>query len=469
MKLFRITLIALLLSVAATAQKKSAAMVSSWMTKPDRSMLLQPRPALRFENVRQKMQTIYIDETKTFQQMDGFGYCLTGGSAQLISKMGEKEQQALLDELFGDHGNSISVSYLRVSIGASDLDDHVFSYDDLPEGETDPELAKFSLQHDYRTGLIPLLKKIVAINPTIKIMGSPWSAPVWMKTNGKVKGGSLKPEFYKTYAYYFVNYIQGMQKAGIPIDAVTVQNEPLHPGNTPSMYMEARDQAEFIKSHLGPAFREAGIRTKIVLYDHNCDRPDYPISIMDDPEAKQYVDGSGFHLYGGEITAMTAVHDAHPDKNLYFTEQWNGGPEKFAEDLKSNVGNLVIAATRNWAKTVLQWNLAADPQYRPHTDDGGCTSCLGAITIDGNQVTRNVAYYSMAHAAMLVPAGSRRIASNVIGDLQNVAFVTPDGRKVLIVLNSGPATQTFFIKDSKRWGKAVTATLESGAVASYLW
>lgn len=466
MKLLKITLLALLISFNAVAQNKKAGVISSWLTKPDKSALLEKQPVITFTKTKSKLQAINVDDTKQYQQMDGFGYCLTGGSAQLISKMGSTEQSALLRELFADDANSICISYLRVSIGASDLDDHVFSYDDLPDGETDPALTKFSLQNDHRTGLIPLLKKILAINPTIKIMGSPWSAPVWMKTNGKVKGGSLKPEFYDAYALYFVKYIQGMQKEGIPIDAITIQNEPLHPGNTPSLYMEAKDQAEFIKNHLGPAFKKAGIKTKIVLYDHNCDRPDYPISIMNDPEAKQYTDGSGFHLYGGEITAMTTVHDAHPDKNLYFTEQWNGGPEKFAEDLKSNVGNLVIGASRNWAKTVLQWNLAADPQYNPHTDDGGCTSCLGAITVDGNNITRNIAYYTMAHAAMLVPAGSKRIESNIVGNLQNVAFITPNGRKVLVVLNNGTATETFNIFYK---GKSAAASLDAGAVASYFW
>ncbi len=466
MKLPKIALLALFISLNTVAQKKNTTVISSWLTKPDKSALLEKQPAISFTKTKSKLQAITVDDSKQYQQMDGFGYCLTGGSAQLISKMGSREQSALLRELFGDDANSIGISYLRVSIGASDLDEYVFSYDDLPEGETDPELTKFSLQNDHRTGLIPLLKKILAINPTIKIMGSPWSAPVWMKTNGKVKGGSLKPEYYGAYALYFVKYIQGMQQEGIPIDAITIQNEPLHPGNTPSLYMEAKDQAAFIRNHLGPAFKKAGIKTKIVLYDHNCDRPDYPISIMDDPEAKQYVDGSGFHLYGGEITAMSAVHDAHPDKNLYFTEQWNGGPEKFAEDLKSNVGNLVIGASRNWAKTVLQWNLAADPQYNPHTNDGGCTSCLGAITVDGNTITRNIAYYTMAHAAMLVPAGSKRIESNIAGNLLNVAFVTPYGRKVLVVLNNGTASETFNIVYK---GKSATASLEAGAVASYFW
>src|SRR5262249_1281398 len=155
--------------------------------------------------------------------------------------------------------------------------------------------------------------------------GSPWSAPTWMKTTNDFRGASLRKEFYRTYAKYFVEYIEAMKMEGIAIDAITVQNEPLHPGNNPSMYMEAADQAEFIKRHLGPAFKKAGLGTKIIVYDHNCDRPDYPISILNDPEAKPYVDGSAFHLYRGNIEALSQVHNAHPDKHLYFTEQWIGG------------------------------------------------------------------------------------------------------------------------------------------------
>lgn len=448
-----------------TAPNKTSKM-DFWLTNDNKSVLFQKQPGLSFVNTASENATIEVSENKTYQEIDGFGYTLTGGSAQLIGKMNAPEREKLLKELFQTDGNNIGISYLRVSIGASDLDDRVFSYNDLPEGQTDLELQEFSLENDHRTGLIQLLKDILAINPKIKILGSPWSAPTWMKTNNNVKGGSLKPEYFEVYARYFAKYIKSMQAEGIAIDAITIQNEPLHPGNTPSMYMEAPDQGKFIKNNLGPLFLSAGIKTKIILYDHNCDKPEYPMSILEDAEANQYIDGSGFHLYGGKITALSTVHDAFPNKHIYFTEQWNGGPEKFKQDIRSNVENLVIGATRNWSRNVLQWNLAADPNYDPHTDNGGCTTCLGAITIDGSTVMRNVAYYSMAHASKFVRPGSVRIESNIAGKLENVAFKTPDGKKVLIVLNTSETAQQFNIKSGD---KITVANLAAGSVGTYVW
>ena len=311
-----------------------------------------------------------------------------------------------------------------------------------------------------------MLKEILAVNPAIKLLGSPWSAPTWMKTTNDTRGASLRPEFHGSYAKYFVKYIQAMKAEGIRIDAITIQNEPLHPGNNPSMFMPASQQATFIKRSLGPAFAAAGLDTRIILYDHNCDRPDYPLSILNDPEAAKYVDGSAFHLYAGKIAALGTLHDAHPDKNLYFTEQWVGAPGNLQKELTFHVGELIIGATRNWSRTVLEWNLAANSRWEPHTDRGGCNRCLGAVTIDGNQVTRNPAYYIIAHAAKFVRPGSVRIASNTLPTLPNVAFKTPDGRHVVIVLNESRERQTFNLAHQ---GKLVTSSLNSDAVGTFVW
>jgi glucosylceramidase len=437
-----------------------------WLTTGDqKSLLAKQSQGLAFSSAAAAgtNPVIEVDDKQTYQSIDGFGYTLTGGSATLINKLPEVRKDALLKELFSAEGNGIGVNYLRISVGASDLSAAPFSYNDLPEGQTDPNQDKFSIAME-QTDFLPILKRIVAINPAIKIMGSPWSAPTWMKDNNSFKGGSLKPEYYESYAKYFVKYIKAMKAEGITIDAITIQNEPLHPGNVPSMYMEAQDQANFIKTALGPAFQSAGIKTKIIVYDHNADRPDYPITILKDPEAAKYVDGSAFHLYGGKIDALSQVHEAFPNKNLYFTEQWVGGPSNFPEDLKWHVSTLIIGATRNWSKNVLEWNLAADPEYKPHTV-GGCTSCLGAITI-GQEVSRNVAYFIIGHASKFVPAGSVRIASNLIDELDNVAFKTPGGKTVLIVVNRGNSTKAFNIKHQS---KVAATSLAAGAVATYIW
>ncbi len=437
------------------------ATTEAWITDPAQFVLFQKK-----NNVvaGSSGPVIHVDDKQSFQSIDGFGFCLTGGSAFHIHNMDAASRAALLKELFATDGNNIGTSYLRVSIGASDLDEKVFSYDDLPEGQTDTLMEKFSLEPD-KAWLIPVLKEILAINPAIKILGSPWSPPTWMKINNNSKGGSLKPEYYNAYAKYFVKYIQSMKAEGITIDAITIQNEPLHPGNNPSLLMPANEQSAFIKQSLGPAFKSAGIATKIIIYDHNADRPDYPMSILADKDAAQYVDGSAFHLYAGPIDTLSKVHDAYPEKNLYFTEQWVGAPGNLPEDLKWHIKNLIVGATRNWCKVSLQWNLAANSKQEPHTP-GGCTECLGAVTIDGNQVKRNSAYYIIAHAAKFVRPGSVRISSNTVNNLPNVAFKTPDGKKVLIVINESNTTQPFTIDYN---GNTVTASLNGGAAGTYVW
>lgn len=256
-----------------------------------------------------------------------------------------------------------------------------------------------------------------------------------------------------------------MQKEGIIIDAITVQNEPLHPGNNPSLLMPADEQADFIKTSLGPAFQKANIKTKIIIYDHNADKPEYPISILNDPEAKKYIDGSAFHLYGGVIENVSKVHEAHPDKNLYFTEQWIGAPGNFDGDLQWHTKNLIIGASRNWCRTVLEWNLAADSNQKPHTP-GGCTQCLGAVTIDGDLVTRNPAYYIVAHVSKFVRPGSVRIDSNIPIDLPNVAFKTPEGKVVVIVLNDSKSDKKFNVKIGD---EPFSTLLARGSVGTYIW
>lgn len=437
-----------------------------WLTKGNQSVTLQKQTSiLAFGTTYNNYANIEIDDATTYQTIDGFGYTLTGGSAQVINQLNTQKRQELLKELFGSDANSIAISYLRISIGASDLNAAPFTYDDLPNGQTDVNLDNFSLAPD-KTHLIPMLKEIIAINPNIKIMATPWSPPIWMKDNNGFIGGSLKPEYYAVYAKYFVKYIQTMKAEGITIDAITPQNEPLHPGNNPSMLMIALHQADFIKNHLGPAFKAANLATKIVAYDHNCNKPEYPIAVLNDPAANPYVDGSAFHLYEGDISALSTVRNAFPNKNIYFTEQYTSSTGSFDGDLKWHVKNVIIGSMRNWSKTALEWNLANNANFGPNTP-GGCTTCKGALTItSSDSFTRNVGYYIIAHASKFVPAGSVRISSTFSGNLNNVAFKTPTGKKVLIVENDGNTSEIFNIKYNGKW---ITTSLEAGSVGTYIW
>jgi len=467
--------------------------IEAWVTKADRSMLFQQqeRNFTFNERARGSGFPIIIDERQAFQTIDGFGFAMTEGSAYHLHRMSATARRQILRELFAADGTNVGISYIRLSLGASDLNNFVYSYNDLPEGATDFELKKFSLSHDM-DDIVPVMKEVLAINPNIKILASPWSAPAWMKENNNVRDGALRKDCYDVYARYFVKYVEAMKKEGITIDAITVQNEPLNYRNTPSMPYTLQQQAEFVKLHLGPAFREAGLSTKIILFDHNCDRPDYPLAIMRDSVISQYVDGAGFHHYGGDISTMSVVHLARPDKNLYFTEQMvverPGSP---AIDIAAQVKRLVIGAMRNWSRNLILWNFAADKLNDPHTDNGGCSMCQGAITIDGDEVTRNIAYYVVAHASKFVPAGSVRIASTAPDDmtvdftedegmsevkrttliqrsnvLPNVAFRTPEGKIVLIVANDSWATQSFKIQHN---GLFATIPLAPGSVGTYIW
>jgi glucosylceramidase len=467
--------------------------IEAWITEADRSMLFQKSADKIFFSDRGSSRgtPIVIDPSLSMQSIDGFGFALTGGSAELMTQMSAQARKALIENLFGRYGDNIGVSYIRLTIGASDLNSFVFSYNDLKEGETDFELKKFDLGQDKKD-VIPVMKEILAVAPDIKIMASPWSPPVWMKTNGKVKAGALKEECYEVYAQYLVKYIQEMEKNGIKIDALTVQNEPLNANNTPSMRMSAQEQKNFIKNNLGPAFEKAGIKTKIVVFDHNLDRPDYPMTIYNDADAAKYVDGAAFHHYGGDFGAMSLLHAARPDKNLYFSEQMvteRAGSESIA--IAAQVKRLIVGATRNWSRNVLLWNFAADPLNDPHTDDGGCSMCQGAVTLDGDKVTKNIAYYVVAHASKFVSPGSVRIGSTQDGDMQvstttdeerpevtrlavypakeilpNVAFRTPEGKIVLVVANDSGASTTISIKYN---GQSASVRLNNGSVGTYVW
>jgi glucosylceramidase len=435
--------------------------VAMWLTQGDQGVLLkQQNLSLNFGTSTNTNPTIEVDTTQIYQTIDGFGFTLTGGSATVINQLPATQKANLIKELFATDSSHIGISYLRISLGASDLSAAPFTYD---EGAVDNNLTNFSIDQE-RADLIPVLKSIIAINPSIKILACPWTAPTWMKTNNSFKAGSLNTAYYDAYARYFVKFIQAMKAEGITIDAITPQNEPLNPNNNPSMVMQAPEEAAFIKNNLGPQFQSAGIATKIIVYDHNADRPDYPLAILADNDASKYVDGSAFHLYGGAISVLGPVHDAYPNKNFYFTEQWVGAPSNFQNDLQWAVNNLIIGATRNWSRNVLEWNLATDASYGPHTA-GGCSTCLGALTIS-NTISRNVSYYIIGQASKFVRPGSVRIGSNNLDNLQNVAFKTPDGKKALIVSNTTSAIQTFNIKFN---GKMVSATLAGMSVATFIW
>lgn len=456
--------------IAVPAVSAATDPVNVWMTTGDKSNLLSKQPDVAFEtNGAPAELTIDLDENTKYQTIDGFGGSLTDSSAYVISQMDEQAKDALMNKLFSREGDGAGFSYLRLPMGASDFATSIYTYDDMPAGESDPELEHFSIAHDSAY-IIPLLQQALEINPDLKIMGTPWSAPGWMKTTDSSIKGKLKEEYYGAYAQYFVKFIEAYEAAGIPIDAVTLQNEPhFEPGDYPGMRMEPEDQAKFVKDYLGPAFETAEIDTKIVVWDHNWSEPQYPIDVLNDADAKKYIAGSAFHGYAGNVSAQSLVYDQHPDKDIYFTESSGG---EFSPDFAGNVQwdfqNLIIGATRNWARTSLKWNIALDENHGPYV--GGCKDCRGIVTVNSStdEVTYNEEFYAFGQASKFVLPGAQRIKSNTFGagSIEDVAFVNPDGSKVLLALNSSKEPKDFKV----RWGaKSFAYTLPAGAAASFVW
>jgi len=442
--------------------------ITFWLTSANRSVLLKKQEdLLPFTDTANDYQNILVDATCSYQPIEGFGFSLTGGSAYLINRLSPLIRSKLLREIFSTDDDGISTSYLRISIGASDLSKTTFSYNDIPAGQSDPTLVRFDIGAGD-SDLIPLLKEIIAINPKIKIMGTPWSAPPWMKTNDSFIGGKLHPDHYRVYAEYLVKYLQTMKDNGIFVHAMTPQNEPLNHKNEPSMVMAAMEQVDFIKNHLGPALRSANFQNvELFCWDHNCDEKGYPLTVLSDPDVRDYLTGVAWHLYAGDVTAISDVHWAYPDMKMAFTEQWVGLDGNFADDLVWHMKNVMVGTIRNWSRIVLEWNLAADFYCGPHTPSGE-SRCVGAFTIGipGEEIVRNVSYYVIAHAAKFVRPGSMRIFSSLVDDLPNVAFKTQEGGIVLLVLNETRNQKTFGIQFGE---KVATATLDGGSVGSYLW
>jgi glucosylceramidase len=441
------------------------------MTSADRSRLLEPQPDVYFGTEASGTRVIYVNEKDLYQEIDGFGASMTDSSAWLIyTQMPETQRTALMSRLFS-RADGIGISVMRIPMGASDfVNGPPYTYDDMPPGQADPDLEHFSIEHD-RAYIIPAIQDALRLNPDLKLMASPWSPPAWMKTSDSLHHGSLQRQYYAAFAQYFVKFVQAYEAEGLPIYAITIQNEPYYePYNYPGMRLEPGDEAELVKSYLAPAFEAAGIDTKILIWDHNWDGWEYPIAVLDDPAAKALLDGSAFHCYAGVVIAQGLVHDAHPDKDIYFTEcsggTWIPG---FAAGFESDMRNLVIGATRYWARTVIKWNLALDASHDPHT--GGCSTCDGLVTIDPRSeagFTYNFDYYSIGHASKFVLPGAHRIASSTFtyNRFESVAFLNPDGSKVLIVSNSGGEEVAFAL----RWGgHALGYTLPAGTAATFTW
>lgn len=442
--------------------------LSIWLTTIDQKYMLSKVDLP--EEVTSNYQETYriiVDASKRYQQMDGFGASLTDASAYLIFyKLSDEKRNEVMKKLF-DRNEGIGISFLRQPMGATDYTTKIYSYDDLPEGVSeDRELKYFSIDHD-REYIIPLLKLAKQINPELKIMASPWSAPGWMKTTGSMIGGSLLREYYDVYAQYFVKFICEYEKEGLEIYAVTPQNEPLYvPKEYPGMKMSWEEQADFIGEHLGPAFEKAGIKTKILTYDHNWDNTIYASYVLSHQKASKYVAGSAWHFYGGKHEAMSQIKALFPDKDIWFTEGSGGDWIPAFFDAFMDQMMHVVRIPRNWSKTVVWWNIALDEKRGPTILSN--STCRGLIEISSvtGEVKYNLDYYTLGHISKFVVPGAYRIDSYTYSNIETVAFENPDGTKVLIVSNRTKTNKKINVEEG---GREFTYILPGFAAATFVW
>ncbi len=441
-----------------------------WLTNRAGTIRLEQQTPLVFNsgNGDTSLPTIDVNESIRYQQIEGFGGSMTDSSAWMLSRLNPAAQANVLTALF-DRQAGIGISFLRQPIGSSDFALNAYTFNDIPDPwGTDYNLAQFSIEHD-RPYILPMLRAALAINPTIRVMGSPWTAPAWMKTEGSLQAGSLRKTAYDAYAAYFVKFIQAYQAEGVPIDSITIQNEPLTTPPYPSMYMVAEDQATFIGRHLGPAIANAGLRTRIFAWDHNWENA-FPFAVMADPAAASYVSGMAYHCYGGQQNAMTQFRDAYPNVAVAMTECGDSSRVTFGDKLGYDVRVTIIGSLRNWARSVAKWNLVLDENGGPKLYTGACRNCAGMVTINSatGAVSLNEDFYAIGHASRFIQPGAYRVDSNSFGfgGIENVAFQNPDGSFVVLAINSGDVRQSFQIRFR---GATVQYALDSESVATFFW
>lgn len=381
---------------------------------------------------------IVLDPASAFQEILGFGAAFTDSACYTLNQLSPAAREKLLGELFLP--SHIGLSVCRLCIGASDYAVKVYSYDE--GNEPDPDLTRFSIDHD-REYILPVLKLARSLNPRLFLFASPWSPPAWMKVNHSMLGGLMEKKHFPVYARYFVKFLQAYAEAGVAVNAVTIQNEvdTEQDSRMPASLWGQEYEAGFVAEHLGRALADTRLDTKIWIIDHNYNLWGRAIAELDDPEVNRYVDGVAWHGYLGHPSAMTRVHEAHPEKHMYWTE---GGPSVKAPNYATDWAEWSTNFTsilRNWSRCIVGWNLALDENGNPNI---GPFDCGGVVTI--NSKTKDVAcsgqYWAFAHHCRAARPGARRIDSS--GDLEgvaHVAFASPDGSTALVITNRGPARQ----------------------------
>jgi glucosylceramidase len=454
--------------------------VTIYVTTNNRSQDFKKQAADFSSKSNMSPTTIKLNPAERFQTMDGFGAAITGSTAFNLMKMTKENRTKFLKETFSPT-EGMGQSYVRISIGCSD-----FSLSEYILCDT-PGIENFGLTSEETDYVIPVLKEILAINPDLKIMGSPWTPPQWMKVNNLTDlqpfnswtSGQLNPAYYGDYATYFVKWIQAMNQNSIKIYSVTPQNEPLNRGNSASLYMGWEEQFEFVQNHLVPQFKAASLSTKIYLFDHNynydnmADQNGYPMKIYDAGIDSEVVAGAAYHNYGGDKAELLKVQSRYPDRELVFTETsigtWNDG-RNLQVRLIDDMREVALGTVNNGCKAVIVWNLMLDTERGPNRE-GGCQTCYGAVDIDISDfstITRNSHYYIIGHLSSVVKPGAVRIGTTGFSDpgFIHSAFENTDGTYAVVLLNSTSASKSITLDDGKQH---FTYEVPANSVISYKW
>lgn len=458
--------LALLVGGCQTLPTPAPERATVWLTTADESQKLQRQPEVIAARTDAE-PSVRIDPSQRFQTIQGFGAAITDASAELIAKLPADKRSALMRELFGRRDGGLGLSFTRLTVGASDFSRTHYSYDDSPGNAPDPGLIHFSIA-PARQYVIPVTKQALTLNPDLKVMITPWSAPAWMKTGQSLYKGRLNPSAYPAFAEYLARTVEDFGRAGVPVSLLSIQNEPdFEPDNYPGMRMGADERAKLIGTFLGPLFTKRGIHTKILDWDHNWDKPEQPLAVLGDPVASPYVAGIAWHCYAGDVPAQEKVRAAYPDKEVWFTECSGGNwAPKFGETLGWMASRLIIGSSNTGSRGSLLWNLALDPGHGPHS--GGCGDCRGVVTIDPGSavVTRNVEYYVLGHASRFVRTGATRIGTSTAGGYEATAFANPDGSVAAVLYRPETAKAQTVVEFA---GKRYSIDMPIGSVATIVW
>lgn len=437
----------------------------------DQATLMAPQSAINFALNAPSSNPTVIDESQTYQTIDGFGAAFTDSAAYLLEQVASTPStSSTLNDLFTRNGNGIGLSFMRLPMGASDIARSVYSYDDMPSGQTDATLANFSIAHD-QAYIVPLVAAAKKLNPQMKIMATPWSPPGWMKSSGSLIGGTLLPTMYAPFANYFVKFIQAYGAAGVPIDYISLQNEPLYsPASYPGMGMDSGAQTTVLRDYVLPALTSNHLTTQVLVYDHNWDNTAFALSVLNDPVilASPLVAGSAWHGYGGVAGAQLAVANAYPTKGTWQTEHSGGTwvTDQFTSDFLE-----ITNVLRSSGKGYIKWSLALDQNRGPNLSNlsgyGGCNTCTPIVTVNtSGAVTRTVEYYTLGHYSKYILPGATRVYSSNGTSIATAAFVNPDASRVLFAFNNSSAPQTF----QAQWGvQSFSYTLPAFGAATFTW